>query len=344
MGAVPRPANVDYLQPDEEVLHQTGRHPLSVVDEIIGATVLVALVVTGLLVWTVGFQPRFLMPVAVPIMAAVGTVYLIFLVTRYWRVKTSLYTITSDRTYRAHGRLRFFLAQTTYDKLTDMHVKQSLFGRIWGFGTVRLETAGTGISLDGVRDPFGYKQTIEQARSDFVQQLVGERPPPTTTDGEEEPAIVDEQEEVWVDGPTPASLVGGIVSVVVLVLFALGGTGVALFSRQEAFFLPVLFGVLAAFNALGIWVRYRFTRYHVGSRGVVVTSGWLTRRRVETTYQKVTDVTVYQGFLGRLFGFGNITINTAGSSSAPVVFAGVRAPDDVKGLIDETRRRWEARH
>jgi uncharacterized membrane protein YdbT with pleckstrin-like domain len=71
----------------------------------------------------------------------------------------------------------------------------------------------------------------------------------------------------------------------------------------------------------------------------VVTTGWLSRRRVETTFEKVTDVTTYQGLVARLLDYGNITINTAGSNVAPVVFLGVGDPDGVKATIDEARAR-----
>jgi hypothetical protein len=59
-------------------------------------------------------------------------------------------------------------------------------------------------------------------------------------------------------------------------------------------------GGLAFFGAMGIiqgWIHYRYTRYEVHPWGVVVTSGWLTRRRVEITYDKVTDVTTYSDTL-----------------------------------------------
>jgi hypothetical protein len=37
-------------------------------------------------------------------------------------------------------------------------------------------------------------------------------------------------------------------------------------------------------------------------------------------------------------GYGNITINTAGSNQAPVVFHGLGDPERIKEIIDEARR------
>lgn len=336
-----QPAPIDYLQPDEDTLVQTGRHGLSVLDELLGATVAAAMPITAVLILSIGFFPALLRPVAFPVIAVVAALYVGFLVARYWRVKTSVYIVTDERVYKAHGRIRFFGSQTTYDKLTDMHVKQSLFGRIWGFGTVRLETAGTGIQLEGVRDPLGFKQQVEDARSAFIRTLVGERPVSKTATAEAEsaPAVL---KTLWRGGISAVSLVANMITVGLFIAAAL-----VAFVLSAAF--PQLLLAAAALATMsvlmgaGLLIRFKFTRYEVGSRGVVVTSGWLTRRRVETTYEKVTDVTVFQGVFGRILDFGSITINTAGGSAAPVTFQGVHDPESVKEIVDEARRASEAR-
>lgn len=340
---MPHPLPVDYLQDDEEILHQTGRHALSVVDEIIAATFLAILPIAAVLILAFGFFPFLLFPLAIPVVVAVVVLYGIFLLTRWFRVTTSVYTITDQRVYKAHGRLRFFLSQTTYDKLTDLHVQQSFFGRVWGFGTVRLDTAGTGIALEGLRDPFGSKVRIEDARAAFLRLLVGEaeasRPAKPVEEQEREAGPVDVEKDVlWTGGPSPASFLPNLVMLAVMVAIAGASLLAAPLLGWRALLFPALLAVLASTSGLGVWIRLRHTRYHVARRGVFITSGWLTRRRVETTYAKVTDVTVYQGVLGRMLDFGSITINTAGSNMAPVVFAGVAGPEAVKDLIDATRR------
>lgn len=343
---MPRPMPADYLQDDEEVLHQTGRHPLSALDGILIATVAAGLAVAGILVGILGYAPGLWRPLGLPAVIAVAVLYGVFCLARYWRVQTSLYTVTSDRTYQAYGRFRFFLGQTTYDKVTDLHVHQSLFGRLFGFGTVRVETAGTGIALDGVHDPFAYKQQIERARTAFLHRLLGERPAvaPRERDEAESEAADGPAEPLWTDRPCLPSFIGqavGTMSMLIPAVFLL----VAGAATE-----PVMLGIggflllMAVATGLNAWIRYRRTRYHVEERGVVVTSGWLTRRRVETTFEKVTDVTVYQSLAARIFDYGNITINTAGSNTAPVVFQGLRSPETAKRTIDEARRRWEERH
>lgn len=338
---MPRPLPVDYLQPDEGIVRQEGRHGLSVVDELIWMTILAALPITAVLIATVGFFPRLIGPLAVPVCTVVGLLLVGFYISRYWRVTTSQYTITDQRVYTAWGRLRFQISQTTYDKLTDIHVRQGFFGRIYGFGTLRLETAGTGIVLHGVRDPFDVKLTVEDARASFIRSLVGNAAPAPREQAPDATPRLQSQETIWTSRPAFASFIGNIVGLaVVVVALAVGGLGAVLtagLSGGWSLLIPVVLVLFLAGSAFSTFVRFRYTFFEVGTRGVVVTRGLLTRQRVETTYTKVTDVTVYQGVLGRILDYGNITVNTAGSNNAPVVFQGVPDPEAVKRLIDEQR-------
>lgn len=330
------PLPVDYLQPDEAMLEDALRHPASIADDVLWALFVFGLLCSGLLFWTLGFQPRFFLPIAVPAMSALLVSLAAFLLVRWWRVQTSRYVITPERVYKTHGRIRFFLLQTTYDKVTDLHVKQSLWGRLGGFGTVRVETAGAGVVFEGVREPFAFKQHVESARSDFIAHLVGTH---TKTKG----AVKDREPEakpeaIWSGKPQVASMLGGMVGAVVM-LVAGGALMLSVpFLGAQGYIMAGTLAVVGVATGLGVYIRFRYTDYHVQSRGVVVTSGWLSRKRVETRYEKVTDVMVYQNLLGRLLGYGNITINTAGSNQAPVQFQGLGDPERIKDLIDEARR------
>ncbi len=339
-----KPLPVDYLQPEESVIHQGGRHGLSVLDGIIGMFVLMGLVIAGMLVLSIGFYPFLFLPLALPVIIGVTLLFLWYCLLRYWRVTTTMHTVTDERVYYAYGRLRFNISQTTYDKLTDIHIHQSFFGRIYGFGTLRLETAGTGLAMHGVHDPFGVKQQVEDARSAFIRSLVGDVAPAQPTFKSDEmapPKPLKAQQTLWSSRPSPASLIGNMISIGVFALFVLAsGIGSAFLAGPTggmAFILPAVMAIILVLLIVSTIVTYRYTIFEVGSKGVVVTRGWLSRQRVETTYAKVTDVMVYQSLFGRMLGYGNITINTAGSNTAPVVFTGVPDPEGVKRLIDEQR-------
>lgn len=345
-----------FLQADEVPLAVQRRHPLSALDNWLGLAFTVAAIVGATLIvaaWVpevVPFVPGIAVA-AVALGAASATAV-------WFRVATSLNVITPDRVYHAHGKLRFYLAQTTYDRVTDLHVRQSLFGRRFGFGTVLVQTAGHGVALVGVRDPLAVKRVIEDAREAMVRRLVAAHRPAarraaapadaaataqqTASPSPAGVAAVPRQpgQPLWRGQPTGLSIVAqmGPVAMGLVVMLVFLGPALAQGGAQYAFALPLLFLVaVAALAARGL-VLYRTLRYEVHPWGVAVTSGWLSRSRIEARYEKVTDVAVTQGMLGRLFGFGSIRINTAGSNEAPITFAGVRLPDHVKARIDAARQ------
>lgn len=289
----------------------------------------------------------------IPAGMSLATLYLWGLLLAYWRVRTSRYVITAERVYRSHGRLRFQMTQTTYDKVTDLEVRQSLFGRWLGFGSIRVQTAGTGLQIEGVGDPYRMKQSLEKARTQFLERLLSEyrlkgqdmggRAAETAEATRGTTRAVRSQRRgddtiMWRGRPVLVSMLGSLLPAIAFTIFAVvfiaGGAVSNLGALSYGGLVFLLFPALIVFN---VWVQYKFTRYEVAKWGVVVTSGWLTRKRVETTYAKVTDVTTYQGIIGRLFDFGSITINTAGSNEAPVVFFGLEHPDKVKAFIDDVR-------
>lgn len=345
---MPGIAPTAYLQPNEAVVRIEGRHGRSIVDGILGLVLLEVLLIAGLAFFFTTVYPRGWVPFGVPAIIVLVVLLVWYVIARVIRVRTSRYVITRERVYKSFGRFRFYLAQTTYDRITDLHVHQSFFGRIWNFGTVVVQTAGTGLALDGVRAPFETKRLIEEARTAFIQGLVADARPasasgvartapstgPSPFSGR--PPLAEVR---WSGGPSLASFVTQILALLVLIpvmlVFSFGSlmldAGPAPALLGGAMLLFVLLAILGAF------IRYKYTRYEINGRGVMVTSGWLSRNRVETTYDKVTDVTLHQGLLARLFNFGNITVNTAGSTTAPVVFQGLSDPNRVKAVIDEAR-------
>jgi membrane protein YdbS with pleckstrin-like domain len=341
---VPRPHEVDYLQDDEVPVLQARRHPLSVVDNLLGMLTLYAIAVAASIIVFWFVLPAPWHEVGAGFLTVATLLLLLGIILVHWRRTTSLYTVTADRVYMAYGRLRFHLLQTTYDKVTDLHLHQSLFGRIWGFGTVRVQTAGTGLDLQGVRDPVAFKNGIEGQREAFLHRLLAEHVPTPRPGADEADASgetlleVRDAATVWTGRPALASFFGGILSPLLFLLF-----GAMFLIANTATEAPIgwLAPLFALWGLLMVWSRflqYRYSRFEVTGRGVVLSRGWLSRRRVEATFAKVTDVSVDQDVIARMFGYGRITINTAGSNQAAVTFNGVGDPDKVKAIIDQARR------
>jgi uncharacterized membrane protein YdbT with pleckstrin-like domain len=79
--------------------------------------------------------------------------------------------------------------------------------------------------------------------------------------------------------------------------------------------LPIVVGLFV----LGVvYVRYQSTEIAVTNRRIVVKLGFVRRRTVEININKVESVQVEQGILGRLFGFGTLTIAGTGATHEPL--------------------------
>jgi uncharacterized membrane protein YdbT with pleckstrin-like domain len=71
--------------------------------------------------------------------------------------------------------------------------------------------------------------------------------------------------------------------------------------------------------------RYQ-TEYSITNKRVHCRYGLIGRRTGETELKNVTDTSLSQGILGRLFNFGTVRINTAGSKGYEITFIGVTDP------------------
>lgn len=75
-----------------------------------------------------------------------------------------------------------------------------------------------------------------------------------------------------------------------------------------------------------IWalVIYSSSEFAVTNKRVIIKTGFIQRRTIETMLGKVENISVDQGVLGRMLDFGNITITGTGGTRE--VFANIAAP------------------
>lgn len=78
---------------------------------------------------------------------------------------------------------------------------------------------------------------------------------------------------------------------------------------------------------------YAFTDHRV-----LIHTGWLSTKLISTDYSKITDVTVHEPFLSRIFfKTGSIEIDTAGTNRDDVVLKNIELPYEIKKKLDEYR-------
>jgi uncharacterized membrane protein YdbT with pleckstrin-like domain len=103
-----------------------------------------------------------------------------------------------------------------------------------------------------------------------------------------------------------------------ILFFLIALVGIVGFMWQIAPPLPlavvaVAFG-LSLLSFFGAWFRRWTTELAVTSRRIVFKRGFIRRRTIEMNMDKVESVDVDQSILGRLFGYGDITIRGTGET------------------------------
>jgi uncharacterized membrane protein YdbT with pleckstrin-like domain len=96
-----------------------------------------------------------------------------------------------------------------------------------------------------------------------------------------------------------------VVLVVIAVLVGLGGGG------------PIAAGALGAIGlitALPPWIRSSSSEFAITNKRVLIKIGLIRRHSLELLLQKIEGIGVDQGFLGRILGYGTITVSGVGGT------------------------------
>ena len=130
----------DELVPGETVLTVVRRHPILLIERVWKWAILVILVVVGgALVPNLTGAARDLRWF---VLGAVVLLFLVFVDIQWivWRSET--YTITDQRVILKRGVIGRFSRSIGMSRVQDVTTSQRLFGRMFGYGTVEIESAG----------------------------------------------------------------------------------------------------------------------------------------------------------------------------------------------------------
>jgi len=100
----------------------------------------------------------------------------------------------------------------------------------------------------------------------------------------------------------------------------------------------VIFGVsviclpISALLLIYAYLKIRSTEMGITSKRVIRKSGVIMRDTSEIRLNKVESVSVKQGFLGRIFGYGDVIISGSGGNDA--VMKGVKDPLAFRAKVD----------
>jgi membrane protein YdbS with pleckstrin-like domain len=120
------------------------------------------------------------------------------------------------------------------------------------------------------------------------------------------------------------------------VIFVGLGIGLAIRARDFSWLPPwvalisVSLGVLVL---LLLWLRVKSCGYRLTTQRLFVRSGWLAKHVDELELYRVKDVTVDQGFVQRLLGYGTITVFSDDESTPETDLIRISRPTTVKEMI-----------
>ena len=362
-GRVGRP--YFYLRDDEQVLLRV-RPPFSyaIVLSLVPIVVLTALLVIALVLLPAVPQ----VPRSTPWLVW-GVLVALVALAAWRRQATTEYALTDERIYTRSGRLVTRLHFTTHDKITDMRFRQGPLQRAFGLSSLSFATAGGDVQVSGIPNAMAVKGAAEMARDAFIRRLLtettGGATPVPSAQAREKEAISEAasaqrtsgatpvmarpvaepwtgarpdylqggDEPVWSARPRPVAALGALRSLLGLIPFLFF---TSFMDGPRGVWIPLAAtGLVLMFIAVR-FMQLRRTEYMATERRVYARQGLIGTTVNQLTYDKITDITFHQDILGKIFGYGSVTLQTAGSNQAPITMIGLAAPLAAK----ETVERW----
>ena len=142
----------------------------------------------------------------------------------------------------------------------------------------------------------------------------------------------DQEADIFKLSPVARAFPGQILLGVIFI-----GLGIGLAIRARAFswpawvaLVPLALGVLVL---LLLWIRVKSCGYRLTTQRLFVRRGWLAQHVDELELYRVKDVTVEQGFLQRLLGYGTITVFADDDSTPETALIRISSPMKIKEMI-----------
>jgi Bacterial PH domain/Short C-terminal domain len=168
------------LSRGEEVVYETRQHWFAVVAKV-GIWFLVLIVALAIIIWVASSPAQVLdnetVDGIVTVIAVVGLLggfaYIGWVL---WDWRNQEWLITTRRVMRAEGILNKSVSDTSLEKINDARLDQSLFGRIFGFGTLDILTAAEEVGGNSVADFPMIADPVDFKKAMFDQKHMMENP------------------------------------------------------------------------------------------------------------------------------------------------------------------------
>ena len=109
----------------------------------------------------------------------------------------------------------------------------------------------------------------------------------------------------------------------------------------------LFFLVVPVFISLYKWIENRSRIYEVTTQRIRISSGILTKHHDELELYRVNDLTLVEPFLYRVFGAGNIILQTGDQTSASLTLEAITGAnalrEEIRKYVEECRARRRVR-
>ena len=90
------------------------------------------------------------------------------------------------------------------------------------------------------------------------------------------------------------------------------------------------FLVIPLFIALAKWLQVKYYKYKVTNERIKITTGVFSRKTEEVELYRVKDISFEQPFFIRIFGLGNIILDTSDKTSPVVEMKAIPGAEDLR--------------
>ena len=153
---------------------------------------------------------------------------------------------------------------------------------------------------------------------------------------EPEPDNPEDEYTLFIKTPAIRAYIGRMIGAGIWSLIGIIVLLVIQFNVFASIVLPPL--VIGGLTVLGIWIETHSTEYRLTTQRFFFEKGLISKHLNELELFRVKDITVKQGVIQRMLGFGSVTILSTDDSTPKIVMHGIAKPTEVKELLRKTYR------
>lgn len=86
------------------------------------------------------------------------------------------------------------------------------------------------------------------------------------------------------------------------------------------------------------WITRITTRYKLTNERLIITQGFLSKRVEEIELYRVNDVSMKQSVMERMFGLGDVRLETTDATTPEPQMKDIKAPERVKDIVRQAAR------